>query len=64
MLTLKIRVPYKIGSTKNVLNNRIAPYLTGEAVVEGYQIVNDAIQLYIFNGKSDNETLDLRLLED
>lgn len=66
MLTLKIRVPYKDGGAKTSLE-KIRNYISDQAVIEGYQIVDDCIEMYVMKpnraGNSEDLVLDVRQLD-
>lgn len=62
MLTLKIRVPYKEGNKKDILDKltRQLDYVDEVAFIG---IVNDTITVTIENGNNPDMILDMRLLE-
>lgn len=66
MLTLKIRVPYKDGGAKASLE-KIRNYISDQPVIEGYQIKDDCVELYVMkpngSGNTDDLVLDVRQLD-
>lgn len=62
MLTLKIRVPYKEGNKKDILD-KLAKQLDYVDEVAFIGIVNDTITVTVENGNNPDMILDMRLLE-
>ncbi len=66
MLTIKIRVPYKDGGAKAILE-KVRNYISDQPVIEGYQIKDDCVELYVMKANggngADDLILDVRHLE-
>lgn len=60
MLTFKIRVGYKNGGAKTSLE-KIQNYISDHAVIEGYQILDDCIEIYVMKPNEADNTKDLVL---